>query len=182
MSQISKVMVVGPLRWYAEGFRGELARLGYTPGSVEVQIELVDRLSRWLAGEGLVVSVLDQQVVTHFLAVTEWGRQRVPTLRTFQALLAWLRQQGLAGSLRCQCCQPLMSYWLVTGLGWDVSGACQSARQPLRGHRPAVLGRSVGGRCRAKRGRGARRARRKPFLAGRAPPWAVGGLDEGTRG
>ena len=98
MSQISKVMVVGPLRWYAEGFRGELARLGYTPGSVEVQIEVVDRLSRWLAGEGLVVSVLDEQVVTHFLAVTEWDRQRVPTLRTFQPLLAWLRQQGLAGS------------------------------------------------------------------------------------
>ncbi len=98
MSQISKVMVVGPLRWYAEGFRGELARLGYTPGSVEVQVEVVDRLSRWLAGEGLVVSVLDEQVVTHFLAVTEWDRQRVPTLRTFQPLLAWLRQQGLAGS------------------------------------------------------------------------------------
>ena len=68
--------------------------LGYTPGSVEVQIEVVDRLSRWLAGEGLAVSVLDERVVCHFLAVTEWDRQRVPTLRTFLPLLAWLRSRA----------------------------------------------------------------------------------------
>ena len=88
-------MVVGPLRWYAEGFRGELARLGYTPGSVEVQIEVVDRLSRWLAGEGLVVSVLDEQVVTHFLAVTERGSPAGPDAEDVPAVAGMASPAGV---------------------------------------------------------------------------------------
>ena len=81
--------------------------LGYTPGSVEAQMGLVDRLSRWLAGEDLAVSVLDEGVVCHFLAVTEWDRQHVPTLRTFLPLLGWLRRQGLVAAASLPVLTPL---------------------------------------------------------------------------
>ena len=123
----------------------------------------MDRLSRWLAGEGLVVSVLDEQVVTHFLAVTEWDRQRVPTLQDVPAAAGMVASKGWLGRLRCQCCQPLMSYWLVTGLAGTCPGTVAAHGEPLCGHRRRFLA-ARAGRRRAERGRGAERARRKPFL------------------
>ena len=107
MVMVSKMTVVGPLGWCAEEFRDELLGLGYTPGSVEVQMGVVDRLSRWLAGEDLALSVLDERVVCHFLAVTEWDRQHVPTLRTFLPLLGWLRRQGLVAAAALPVLTPL---------------------------------------------------------------------------
>lgn len=104
---VSKVKVIGPLGWCAEEFRAELRALGYTSGSAELQMGLVDRLSRWLDGEGLALSVLDEQVVGHFLAVREWDRRHVPTLRTFVPLLGWLRAQGLVAGASLPVLSPL---------------------------------------------------------------------------
>jgi integrase/recombinase XerD len=104
---IGKITVSGPLGCCAEEFRDELRVLGYTSGSAELQMGLVGRLSRWLASEGLAVSVVDEQVVCHFLAVTEWDRQHVPTLRTFVPLLGWLRKQGLVAGASLPVLSPL---------------------------------------------------------------------------
>ncbi len=41
--------VIGPLAEHADGFRAELARLGYTPLSAASQLRLAAHLSRWLA-------------------------------------------------------------------------------------------------------------------------------------
>lgn len=35
MGKIARARVIGPLATYADGFRSELARLGYTHGSAE---------------------------------------------------------------------------------------------------------------------------------------------------
>jgi hypothetical protein len=43
--------VCGPLGPYAEGFRVELERLGYTPLTAAVHVRLMAHLSRWLARE-----------------------------------------------------------------------------------------------------------------------------------
>ena len=42
--------VTGPLAEYADGFRAELFRLGYTPLTAACQIRLTAHLSRWLTG------------------------------------------------------------------------------------------------------------------------------------
>lgn len=95
MSTVYRSRVVGPLAVHADGFREELARLGYTPGSREIQLWWVGRISRWLAEEGMDASALDERAATQFLEVVETGRRRTPTVRTFAPLLSWLRHQGL---------------------------------------------------------------------------------------
>jgi hypothetical protein len=52
-TKASPVRVRGPLACYAQGFSGELTRLGYTPLSAAKQSHRMANLSRWLAGEDL---------------------------------------------------------------------------------------------------------------------------------
>ncbi len=95
MSKVWRSRVGGPLARYADGFRLELARLGYTPGSAEIQVWWMGRLSRWMALEGVEIHELDERSVAQFLAVDESGRRRMPTVRTLAPLLGWLRDQRL---------------------------------------------------------------------------------------
>ncbi len=50
--------VHGPLEPYADGLRGELERLGYTPLSAAGHVRLVAHLSRWMILGGLSISAL----------------------------------------------------------------------------------------------------------------------------
>src|ERR1017187_3289559 len=50
--------VGGPLAPYAEGFRGELERLGYTPLSSAAHVRLMAHLSRWLGRQCLEAPAL----------------------------------------------------------------------------------------------------------------------------
>lgn len=50
--------VTGPLAEYADGFRAELFRLGYTPLTAACQIRLTAHLSRWMTAEGLAAQDL----------------------------------------------------------------------------------------------------------------------------
>ncbi len=68
MSNPSHVRVTGPLAAYAEGFRRELARQGYTSHSASNQLQLMAHASRWLAVHGLGVSELTPARVEAFLA------------------------------------------------------------------------------------------------------------------
>jgi len=54
-TKASPVTVSGPLACYAQGFGGELARLGYTALSAGKQLHLMAHLSRWLWGGGVGV-------------------------------------------------------------------------------------------------------------------------------
>jgi len=68
MGDPSRARVAGPLRQYAPGFAGELARLGYTRESAYGQMLVMAHLSRWLAGEGLDAAGLTPLAAERFLA------------------------------------------------------------------------------------------------------------------
>jgi integrase/recombinase XerD len=87
--------VPGPLAPFADGFRAELDRLGYTPFSREFKVNQVSRLSRWLDCRGLAASDLDEAVAGAFLADFGRGRRGPPTLETLRPLLDWLGGEGV---------------------------------------------------------------------------------------
>lgn len=67
MVHVHRVGFVGPLAAYAQGFAGELARLGYPFESAQQQLRLVAHLSRWMAAEGLDAAALTPPRVQAFL-------------------------------------------------------------------------------------------------------------------
>ncbi len=89
--------VEGPLAPYVDGFRSELARLGYTPLSSAVQVRLMAQLSNRLAGQGLPVSGLTpEQMEAFFAARRAAGYFNSLTSRSLRVLLAYLRGLGVA--------------------------------------------------------------------------------------
>lgn len=68
MGRPSRVRVTGPLEQYADGFRRELARQGYTLHSANNQLQLMAHANRWLASRGLGVGELTPARVEEFLA------------------------------------------------------------------------------------------------------------------
>jgi integrase/recombinase XerD len=87
--------VPGPLAQYVDGFRAELDRLGYTPLSREYKVNQMGRLSRWLAGQGLVAADLDQARLAAFLATMVTSRRRPPTMAAMKPLLDFLHAQSV---------------------------------------------------------------------------------------
>lgn len=67
-SRLSRVLVTGPLAPFAETYRGELLRRGYTRRSAVNELRQVARLSRWLADRELGVERLDRERVEEFSA------------------------------------------------------------------------------------------------------------------
>lgn len=95
MSELSKVRMVGPLASYAEGFRDELVRVGYTPRTARDHTYVLAHLSRWLDQEGLEPANLTPQMVDRFaLARRHAGYRRGLTARSLRALLGSLREVG----------------------------------------------------------------------------------------
>ena len=93
-----RAQVSGPLASYADGYRRELQRLGYTAASTELKVSEMSHLSRWLEGNGLCVGDVGTATVQAFL--TDWGpgRRRTPTLMAMRPLLGWLLVQGVIAS------------------------------------------------------------------------------------
>jgi len=73
-----------------------LKALGYAPLTVDRQLGLVGRLSRFLQRQGLHASQISPEVVEKFLG-TVWanGGSRLPTSKTLAWLLAYLRDIGV---------------------------------------------------------------------------------------
>ena len=91
-----RVRVAEPLRRYGPGFAAELARLGYTAGSVSVQMLTVAHLSRWLAVEGLEAAGLTPAVAERFLADRRAaGYTRHLSPQALALLLGYLRRLGV---------------------------------------------------------------------------------------
>lgn len=110
MKKVCKARVAGPLAVRAEGFRAELARLGYTPGSAENQMLLMARVSRWLAGESLGAGDLTVVEVERMLAAWRAAAQpgvRVVTARSLAGLLAHLRADGVLAAEPAIVSSPL---------------------------------------------------------------------------
>jgi site-specific recombinase XerD len=102
MSKVPRCRVLGPLANYADGFRAELDRLGYTAMSREYKVNQVGRLSRWMAARQLGVGDLDHARLAAFLTTMTTSRRRPPTAVAMKPLLDFLRAQGvLARDTEC---------------------------------------------------------------------------------
>jgi site-specific recombinase XerD len=97
MRDPSRVRVAGPLEPYAEGFGGELAGQGYSPGAAAVHLQVMGHLSGWLAGQGLSGSALTPAVVDAYVAERRSARcANHRTSRALAPLLGFLRRQEVA--------------------------------------------------------------------------------------
>jgi len=92
---IGHTKVSGPLAVFADGFRAELERLGYTRSSRENKLAELARLSAWLDEHGLGVGDICSARLQEFLADLAAQSGRVLTLVAMRPLLAWLRQCDL---------------------------------------------------------------------------------------
>jgi len=94
----SRVRVDGPLRPYADGFRRELARQGYSASPAAGHLQLMAHLSRWLQQQGLEPGELAhdrvEQFVEHRRAAGRVHRQLTLKGR-MDPLLGWLRVEGV---------------------------------------------------------------------------------------
>jgi site-specific recombinase XerD len=89
--------VDGPLAPYADGFRAELERLGYTPLTAAVHMRLMAHLSRWLAREGTEAPGLTPAMVDAYFAERRAaGYRGHVTGRALQPLLGYLRRLAVA--------------------------------------------------------------------------------------
>ena len=87
--------VTGPLAEYADGFRAELARLGYTPLTAACQLRLIAHLSRWMTAEGLSAQDLDMPAAErYFAARRSAGYANERTVEALGPLLGYLRGLG----------------------------------------------------------------------------------------
>jgi len=79
---------------FVEGYRSRLLSLGYTPGTVGEQLKVIGQVGRWMETEGLEPAQLDEAHLEQFLASRRAeGHPRVPSLRSFVALLEHLRDE-----------------------------------------------------------------------------------------
>jgi site-specific recombinase XerD len=89
--------VAGPLAEYADGFRAELFRLGYTPLTAACQLRLTAHLSRWLTAEGLAAQDLDMPTAERYFAARRLaGYANERTTEALGPLLGYLRRLGAA--------------------------------------------------------------------------------------
>lgn len=97
MDYPSRVVVTGPLAAFAAGYKAELERLGYRPGSIALKLQLAGQLSRWLGEHECGVGDLTDERIAAFFA---WRRTRVRVLFVSPAavavLMAHLRAVGAA--------------------------------------------------------------------------------------
>ena len=88
--------VTGPLAEYADGFRAELFRLGYTPLAAAVQLRLTAHLSRWMTAECLGAQDLDMPAAErYFAARRSAGYANERTIEALGPLLGYLRGLGV---------------------------------------------------------------------------------------
>jgi len=96
-SRVSRVLMTGPLASFADAYRVELRRRGYTVRSTVCELRQVARLSGWLAARGLTAAELSVVRVDEFLV---WqraeGRCRSQWSRPgLMCLLDVLREHGV---------------------------------------------------------------------------------------
>ena len=112
--------VPGPLAVFADEFRAELERLGYTPSSREFKLAEVAKLSAWLESRGLGAGDICPARIEEFLSDLAVWPGRTPTLVAMRPLLAWLGRLGLAGNDPPPAPGPLdelmecYRHWMVT--------------------------------------------------------------------
>jgi len=149
-SRLSRVVVKGPLAPFAEAYRLELRRRGYTPRSAVNELRQVARLSRWLEDQELGVERLDRARVEEFSTFqraggrhrAQWSRPGLWCLLEVLEVLGALEHEEQApalsptGTLLCSFERYLLSERaLASG---TVRGYVDHARKFLDGLPPGT--------------------------------------------
>ena len=66
MSELPEAGVAGPLAVHVDGFRSELAGLGFSPRTVRDHGYVLAQLSRWVAADGISPGQLTEPVLARF--------------------------------------------------------------------------------------------------------------------
>jgi integrase/recombinase XerD len=99
-NRIERVLIVGPLAVFADGFTAELERLGYSPFTAVEQLRLMAHLSRWMEERGSDVTELTPARASAFLADRRaCGHAHRCSPRALDPLLEFLRGLGVAPPL-----------------------------------------------------------------------------------
>ena len=97
MGRTGRVSIAGPLAVFADGFRAELERLGYSPFTAEDQLRLMAHLSRWLDDGRLGVGELTAARAQEFLAYRQaCGHSHRCSPRALAPVLGFLGGLGVA--------------------------------------------------------------------------------------
>src|ERR1039458_2915462 len=95
MSELPGAGMSGPLAVHVEGFRGELAGLGYSPRTARDHGYVLAQLSCWLVAGQLAPGQLTEPVLDRFVAARRRkGYRRWRSRRSLRLLVAYLRQAG----------------------------------------------------------------------------------------
>ena len=95
MSELPEAGVSGPLAVHAEGFRRELAGLGYSPRTARDHGYVLAQLSCWVVAGQLSPLQLTEPVLDLFVAARRRkGYRRWRSRRSLRLLVAYLRQAG----------------------------------------------------------------------------------------
>ena len=103
-SRVSRVLMAGPLVPFADVYRTELYRRGYTVRSAVCELRQVARFSRWLEAGGLTVADVSEAGVEEFLACqraegryrSHWSRPGLRCLLDVLRGLGVLAAEGVA--------------------------------------------------------------------------------------
>ena len=83
---------------YVSGFRTRLTELGYSPETIREMLKVVGTLGRWMERRDIAPSDLGSSAFAEFIDdCRQRGMRRVPTIRSLDPLLGFLRGQGVVG-------------------------------------------------------------------------------------
>ncbi len=138
---------LGPLAGFANGFRAELAELGYTPDGVVRKLWEVGRLSDWMVAKGLEPEGLTSERVAEFSVFCAGGALRSVGPRTLRPLMGYLRLLGVVpapevGATRLDELLGCYRHWLVEdrGLANRTVDRYQKTARRFLGSRVASVG------------------------------------------
>jgi integrase/recombinase XerD len=134
------VQIRGPLGVHRDGFAAELARLGFTPLSADLQLRVAAHLSRWMEAAGLGVQSLTDQVAGLFLAARRAsGKTAYLTAKSLVPLLDYLRRIGAAPPPAVVAPAAPAEELLARFAGW-LAGERGLAPEAVRGYVDSVRG------------------------------------------
>jgi integrase/recombinase XerD len=97
MGRTGRVRIAGPLAAFADGFGGELERLGYSRYTAEAQLQLMAHVSRWLDDRRLGAGQLATARVEEYLVYRRaCGHVHRFSPRGLRPLLVYLQGLGVA--------------------------------------------------------------------------------------
>ena len=108
-SRVSRVLMTGPLVPFADAYRVELGRRGYTPLSIVTELRQAARFSRWLETGGLTVAGVNEARVEEFFGWqrVNWRHRKSWSRPGLRCLLDVLRGLGvLAAEEPVAPCSP----------------------------------------------------------------------------